>query len=411
MLSGTTFADRYAVDSAAPWGVPGATAWTARDTRLDAPVTLLVAESDHSDEVLAALTRVRGSRVANVARIVDVGVAAVPGLGKGARRAYAAVEALPTPHLATVLDAHVLPVPFARLVLRGAGAALVAADAAGLHHGALTVDSIGLTTRGRVVVAGAGLAAAFGRGGTAAHSPDAATEADAASLAAVFAHAILGAESFDDADAPLPEELTKAERRIVALARRDRGPASVAALLGDLGPTGGVTLSGLRTQLRTLERVAAEEAAQAEADALAEELALAESLRLHELATEALSEDATPRELDEWELEHLLEVEKAEEVPTLAEAFLDLLHRRFPRSARITGYLEAAHERALGGPRVNGSRWTVLALLVLVSVLSVVAVEIFRSPFVPTFDLKNPPPQSYPSYTFSPSPTDVTPSP
>ena len=408
MLSGMTIAHRFALGEPSGWHVPGATSWNAHDTRLGAPVVVLIADSGDADVALAALTRARGVRDPRLARIVDVGitdvrVTDVEGPDDAAAetpRAYVAVALPPDPTAEAILASRILPAPLARLLVRGAAAALDAASAGGLAHGALTFDALGVTSRGRVIVAGAGLQGAFGGdAGTAGAS-------DAKALATLFARAVLGLD-FDvddvDDDVPLPADLTRPEQRLVTRVRKGKFPTSVAALLADLGPADGATLSAIRTQLRKLERIAPPEPEAPEPEAP----------ELEEAAprVDAPPAGATQEEIDEWELDQILERTEAEELPTVAEAILDLLHRRFPRSARITNALEAAHARALAAPRVNGALWTVLALFILVSILAFVAVGIFRAPFIPTFDLRNPPPQTYPSFTFAPSPTDVSPSP
>ncbi len=365
MLSGLTIAHRFALGAPSGWHVPGATSWTAHDTRLDAPVIVVIADSDGADETdgaLAALTRVRGIRDPRLARIVDVGIADVPDSDDAAtdvRRAYAAIAIPPDPTVAAILDSRILPAALARLLVRGVSEALDAASAGGLAHGALSADAVGVTRRGRVIVAGAGILAAFGGD---AHEAEASNVQE---LATIFVRALLGSALDVADDSNLSKELTRSERRLVHRAVRGRFPTSVAALLADLGPTEGATLSAIRTQLRKLERVV----------------------------------PPAPEE------------QEAAELPTVTEAILDLLHRRFPRSNRITSFLEAAHARALRRPRVSGTLWTVLSLLLLIAVLTNVAMNIFRAPYVPNIDLKNPPPQTYPTFTFSPSPTSVSPTP
>ena len=432
MLSGKTIAHRFALAAPGGWHVPGATSWDAHDTRLDAPVTVLVADSGDPDSVLAALTRARGVRDPRLARVVDVGIADVPVDGDDAateRLAYVAVAVPPSPTAHVILESRILPASLARLLIRGAADALDAARAGGLSHGALSPGAIGVTSRGRVIVAGAGLLSAFGA------DARGATAADARALAWLFARSILGlgdttgedagdARTAGEADAgdALPDDLTKTERRLVKRALRGEFPSTVDELLAALGATDGATLSAIRTQLRKLAPVWGPEVVEVEPEAVAVEDLQRGHLERTDLEREEAREGAahrgkappagaTQEEIEEWELEHLLEEQEAEEIPTLAEAVLDLLHRRFPRSIRITRYLEAAHARALQGPKVNGTRWTVLALLAFLTILGFIAVQMFQAPFVPDFDLHNPPPQSYPSFTFTPSPTAVTPSP
>lgn len=407
MLSGITIADRFALAAPGGWHVSGATSWDAHDTRLDVPVTILVADSGDAESILAALTRTRGVRDPRLARIIDVGIAEVPGESKDAateRRAYVAIASPPTPTAQAILESRVLPASLARLLVRGAADALDAARARGLAHGALSPAAIGITSRGRVIVAGAGVLSAFG-GDT-----RKATAGDARALARLFTHAVFGlgvAGEEKDEQVTLPDDLTKTERRLVKHALRGEFPSSVDELLAALGAADGATLSAIRTQLRRLAPVWAPEVVEVEPEVVEPEVVEPQDLD----RAEAPPAGANQEEVDEWELEQLLEEHEVEEIPTLAEAVLDLLHRRFPRSIRITRYLDAAHARALRGPKVNGTRWTLLALLVLLTILGYIAVEVFQEPFVPTFDLHNPPPQSYPSFTFGTSPSPVTPAP
>jgi hypothetical protein len=416
VFSGTTIAHRFALAAPGGWHVPGATSWDARDIRLDVPVTVLVADSGDPESILAVLTRARRVRDPRLARIVDVGIADVPAAGEDAegddatteRRAYVAVANPPMPTARAILESRILPASLARLLIRGAADALDAARSGGLDHGALSPAAIGVTSRGRVIVAGTGLLSAFGG------DARKATAADARALATLFARAVLGLGHTADEDAreedggaTLPDDLTKAERRLVKHFLRGEFPSSVDELLAALGAADGATLSAIRTQLRRLAPVQVPEVVEVQP----EDLLPTEAREDAAYRAEAPPAGATQEEIEEWELEHRLEEEEAEEIPTLAEAILDLLHRRFPRSIRITQFLEAAHARALRGPKVNGTRWTLLALLLLLTILGFIAVDIFRAPFVPTFDLKNPPPQFYPSFTFGPSPTDVTPAP
>jgi hypothetical protein len=435
-----TIAHRFALTAPGAWHVPGATSWEARDTRLDARVIILISDSADTDAevILARLTRVRAVRDPRLARVVDVGIADVLLAGQADEagsetseagttepRAYVALAALTGISAETMVASRILPASLARLVVRSAAEALGAAKSAGLAHGALSAGAIAVNNRGRLIVAGAGLLEAFG-GDT-----RAADAADAGTLASLFARAVLGFDTADkDEDVELPDDLAPGERRIVSRALRGKGPASIADLLAALGSTEGATLAGLPSQIRRFAPILAPEPEVAEPEFAAPGIAepgLAEpGLAEHEARQVDTDESgepharaarpiqsaprgATPAEIEEWELEHLLEEQEAEEIPTLAEAILDFLHRRFPTSTRITGSLEAAHARALRGPRVNGARWTVLLLLVLLTILGYVAFGLVRKPYVPTDDLNNAPAQTYPAFTFYPSPTSAPP--
>ena len=405
MHSGITIAHRFTLRSPGTWRVAGAETWLADDARLGLSVILVVASGGDPDAVAAELTRIRSIRDPRLARLVDVGVAEVPeaaeeGGGDSAttdageatvRRAYAALVPPSDLTFADLLGSRVLPPPLARLLVQRAATALSAGDGLGLRHGTLAPSAIGVTPRGRIVVAGAGLSAAFSRSAVA----DVQTS-DAVALAAFFARAVTGLDVDTAADealgAELPSDLTGRERRLVAQALRGGGPDTVDGVLAVLGTTNGASLLDLRAQLlgfpRTLEP---------EPEPEREE--------------EAVEPDVGPvapaegEEVDQWELERLLEEQRIDELPTLAEAIFDLLHRRFPRSERITSALERAHARALAGPKLNGARWTTIVMLLLVGGLAFFAVKGFNAPFNPSYDLNNPPPQAYPSFTFGPSPT------
>jgi hypothetical protein len=115
--------------------------------------------------------------------------------------------------------------------------------------------------------------------------------------------------------------------------------------------------------------------------------------------------DLESLEDDEWSLDQLEVLDDFEPTPSIFEAFLGFLHRRFPRSRPVTLLLERAHARATGGPRLHAQRWFLAAGLLAVVVGLWIAIQGVRAPGP---ERPTPTPHQYPEYTYGPS---VTPSP
>lgn len=136
--------------------IPGGERWTARDTTLDRDVTLLIMPADAlpTEAALDAARRAAGVEAAQLVRILDVGTEesfsfiAEEGIGDSETYAYAIGE-------------EGLPAEEVRRITGEVATGIEAARARGLHHLALTPETVLLTHDGRVKVRGLATAAAL----------------------------------------------------------------------------------------------------------------------------------------------------------------------------------------------------------------------------------------------------------
>lgn len=136
--------------------IPGGERWTARDTTLDRDVTLLIMPADAlpTDAAMDAARRAAGVEAAQLVRILDVGTEesfsfiAEEGVGDSDTYAYAIGE-------------EGLPAEEVRRITGEVATGIEAARARGLHHLALTPETVLLTHDGRVKVRGLATAAAL----------------------------------------------------------------------------------------------------------------------------------------------------------------------------------------------------------------------------------------------------------
>ncbi|WP_435201457.1 hypothetical protein [Janibacter sp. GS2] len=136
--------------------IPGGERWTARDTTLERDVTLLIMPSDEPPTAAAldAARRASGVEAAQLVRILDVGTQE--------RWSFIAEEASgDSDTYAGVIGDDGLPAEEVRRITGEVATGIEAARARGLHHLALTPESVLLTHDGRVKVRGLATAAAL----------------------------------------------------------------------------------------------------------------------------------------------------------------------------------------------------------------------------------------------------------
>ncbi len=362
--------------------------WRATDTRLDKPVTILAVSGDRAAAALAAGNQARLVRDGRLARIVRVFQS-----DDDRPTTYLAVERPQGTVLADLLERRLLPVSIARAIVAGASEALAAAEERGLTGGITSLD-LTVTARGNVAVANAGLGEAV----------SGITTSAGASLALVFRDAIaLG----DD----LPATIEPSEHRLIQDAAAGKEIALAAVLTAlSRAPVG--TLHGLRSAARAFPwRYEADQPALTTVtEVTTDEPSVVtqpapETSAPHSTLTPA--SEPTTQDEDRWEFEELVD-ERATDLSgqtTVAEAFFALMHRQFPESARFTERLERAHARAAAGPRINATPWLMVGFFGFIITMGWMAYTWAATPFEPTFDLRNPPPQSYPEYTSGPTAT------
>ncbi|WP_068259829.1 hypothetical protein [Janibacter limosus] len=146
---------RYTLDSRIEQ-IPGGERWAARDTTLDRDVTLLLMPADAATTAAAldAARRAAGIEAAQLVRILDVGAE-----GEISWIAEDALDGART--YASAIGSDGLPAEEVRRITGEVATGVEAARARGLHHLALTPETVQLTSDGRVKVRGLATTAAL----------------------------------------------------------------------------------------------------------------------------------------------------------------------------------------------------------------------------------------------------------
>lgn len=221
---------------------------TALDAILDEPVLIHVADADGSTDVLEAARRVSILGDHRIAPTLDVGHS--NGLD------YVVSKRIAVTSLGEILPKSPLPIDAARALIGEIGTVLVTAARRGLFHMFLRPNTVGITTKGSVLVSGIGIDAALALGTGVIqpedYTPTQASRADALGLIRLFYAAITGywpaAEAFNGIPAAGRENSRIARAKSLnpeisnelddfvsgILTGSDPGPGSVAEVLGYL---------------------------------------------------------------------------------------------------------------------------------------------------------------------------------
>ncbi len=372
MKIGQTLANRFVLIGAEGKFGDGIKRWEARDTRLDRPVTVVVypaALADAAESAALAATLARDPRLARVSSLrIGDRVAVVIDRPAGVR-------------LRDVTADRLLPIAVARAAVRATADALAATT---LSAPGELLD-VTVTATGKVVVAGAGLGD---------------VGATAAPLGTQLALWLREATTREDAE---PEGLTEAELALFADAAAGKA-LDAAAVLKAVPEQARDALRGVARDTYTYERRIAPVLPEPEPQ---------EDLLDAGLGTAGVDVPTRPIDVDEWEFDEFLAAEaaEAEALPTVGEALLQFLHRRFPNSAGITRALARAHERTIRGPRFNASPLVMLVVVGFVAAMAYLSFVWFAEPFVPDYDIGRNPPQQYPEFTYPVVLPSLSPSP
>ncbi len=249
---GMVVAGRYVVSTIdRPWieEAPEAGAvCTALDAILDEPVLIHVADAEKSGDMLDAARRVSILGDHRIAPTLDVGQA--NGLD------YVVVERIAAAPLGEIIPRTPLSVDAARALIGEIGTVLVAAARRGLFHMFLRPSTVGITSKGSVLVSGIGIDAALALGTGVIQSedwtPTKASRQDALDLVRLFYAALTGYWPGDEAVSGIPPSGRENSRIARAgslnpqlptpvddfvtgiLTGVDPGPGSVAEVLGYL---------------------------------------------------------------------------------------------------------------------------------------------------------------------------------
>lgn len=221
---------------------------TALDAILDEPVLIHVADADGSTDVLEAARRVSILGDHRIAPTLDVGHS--NGLD------YVVSKRIAVTPLSEILPKSPMPTDAARALIGEIGTVLVTAARRGLFHMFLRPNTVGITTKGTVLVSGIGIdaALALGTGVTQPedYTPTKASREDALGLVRLFYAAITGywpaEEAFNGIPAAGRENSRIARAKTLnpevsnelddfvsgILTGSDPGPGSVAEVLGYL---------------------------------------------------------------------------------------------------------------------------------------------------------------------------------
>lgn len=440
MEAGQTIARRYVLTHEEPSGISGVTRFVATDTRLDTTVTLL-----HVDTVAptAAVRRAQHMRTVRDKRLCRVLSAGFEGHGTD-RQAYIVTARAKGVSMGDLLG--VVPfAPDAAAALIGAAAAtLVAPSGRDLHHGFLSADSLTVTSKGHVAIEGLGIHGELAMQSGEGHGDT--ERADALALASMYLTALTAMPSAEVTEEDLPDDLDDAARDLAVTAIKGSGPTTLAAITAALGTGSSTVLRDLAAQAPRLwwsyevpvdapptdtvgavlddadydhpdgqitvdseGAVDVDDVVVADPDVVADDLPTGELVALDDAGTDV--EPARPRtvfgnavdDLDEFT--DIVAEQNIEPDRSLAEAGLTWLSDRFPQSRPLARAAAAAHTRAqTPAPLVVGPLLLALALVV-VFIAGLMAWHRLQEPFVPDFDVFDHPPQEYPQYTFSPSPS------
>lgn len=221
---------------------------TALDAILDEPVLIHVADADGSTDVLEAARRVSILGDHRIAPTLDVGHS--NGLD------YVVSKRIAVTSLGEILPKSPLPIDAARALIGEIGTVLVTAARRGLFHMFLRPNTVGITTKGTVLVSGIGIDAALALGTGVIqpedYTPTKASREDALGLIRLFYAAITGywpaEEPFNGIPAAGRENSRIARAKSLnpeisnelddfvsgILTGSDPGPGSVAEVLGYL---------------------------------------------------------------------------------------------------------------------------------------------------------------------------------
>ena len=422
MLIGELLDGRFEALDAAHYDLPGVERFLGLDTRLNTPVLIDAVTSVAPTAVRRSALRAMSVRDPRLARVI-----AVHG-GAGTAPTHIVGEPLPGVTLAAVLSRRRLDEAKAKAVVGECARALQVAAAAGVHHGWVRPESIGVDSRGRVVVSGVGIDGELalqaglrrGKGET----------ADATALARVFLACITGRDADEATAADIPPGTSDAARALCDTAIAGTSVGSLTDLLDAVGTFDTRALRGLpsgvdslpqslkgaaeaekrrkRARLEAAKRaftgprvtggvtIARETLVKAEAEAVTG------SIPLVVPPTPALELDEPLEDLhDMLTFEAMVNEQAARVKPTTAELLYTRLHNRWPTSRRITARLERAHERAINGGPIHATPIVVGLFVTGLVVVAIAAITLLGDGFGqdpnPNFTR-----DTYPSYTYGP---------
>jgi hypothetical protein len=446
--AGDMIARRFRLVRTEEYDIPGATRFVAHDTRLDQEVTVDIVTSLAPTSVVRAARRAQVVRDRRLSRIL----AASSGRQDDDLLTYVVSERPVGVRLDELLGQVAFLPATAAAIVGEASAILGVPLRLGAHHGIMRAQALTVTPRGRVMVSGLGvegeLASQAGlvRGRT--------ERADAVALARIFVTAITAMDPDEVTTDDLPDDLTQPARDVCDMFLRGSGPLTLAQLTEAFGTGETAVLSALVSEAPTLwwppppeiidvaamAAVAAlagvDDAVVDDAEAPAEGGAgpgahTATATSTAPVTTTGTTtdtdakDDASPSDVadapvdpsstrlrtrfgravdDIYEFYDIVAAQNVDSAPSVLEAVLERLHRRFPRSVPLTDLAGAAHRRAQTSAPFNVGPLLVALLIVALFVAGVIGAAMITQPIDTPFDGFNNPSQTYPEFTFGQTP-------
>jgi hypothetical protein len=417
--AGETIGRRFRLVRSEEYDLPGATLFVARDLRLQQDVTVHVVSSLAPSSVIRAAHRAQVVRDRRLTRVLAAGHER----REGERLAYVVSERPAGVRLDALLGQVAFLPATAAAVVGEAAATLRVPGRSGIHHGMIRARCLTITPRGRVMMSGLGLEGELG--GQAGLGRGRSERADAVALARIFVTAVTGMDADEVTSPDLPADLTKPARDLCEALLRGSGPLTLEHITDALGTGSARALRAIVAEAPTLwwpsapeeadvhDVAGADEAAApaAELDTEADVAADVEADRkvesLPEPAAVEPAEPSTARlrtrfggavdDIDEFH--DIVAEQNVTSSPSVVEAIFERLHQRFPRSAPLADFAEAAHRRAQTTPPFNVGPLLVALLVVAVFVAAVIGAAMMAQPLDPPDNGFNNPSQTYPEFT------------
>jgi len=438
--AGDTIARRYLLVRAEDDHLPGLVRYLARDTRLDVDVTVDIVTSRAPSAVIRAAQQARVLRDKRLSRVFAAGI----DRRGNARIFYVATERPGGVRLDELLGKIAFAPASAAAAIGEAAAALATMAGAGMHHGLVRAESITITDGGRVMLGGLGI-----DGVVAAQSGHAKVRnerTDAVALANLYVAAITGMDPAEVTDTDVPADVPQRARDLCHALINGTGPTSLADVTAALGTGDSRVLRVLVAEAPSLwwprspvahtpaPREDVEESPTIEGGAVEggavddlaaaalgdNDLVAAELMNADLVAAEAFGDDVIDGDVIEVvferprtrfgravdDLDEFHDIVAAQNVGTqqsIAEAVLERLTQRFPRSAPLANAATLAQRRAQASAPLNVGPLLLAVSLVGVFVAAMIGASLITKPYVPNFDGHNNPPQTYAPYTLGPA--------
>jgi hypothetical protein len=425
VLTGEVLDGRFEALDQVGYDLPGVTRYIGVDTRLNSRVNIDEVTSVAPTAVRRAALRCMSVRDPRLARVV-----AVLGGTTGTKTVIVS-EPLQGVTLDAILAKRRLDEAKASAIVGEAARALLVASAARVHHGWVRPECISVDSRGRVMLAGAGVDSELalqagirkGKG----------EQADATALSRVYLACITGKDADAATAADIPPATSADARALCERVIAGKGFTTLTALIESLGAFDTRKLRGLPASVDSLP-LSLTKAAEAEKRRKRDRLEAAkraftgprvtggltiarETLVKAEVEAEAVSgsiplvvagipvEVTEPTEEvedlhDMLTFEAMVDEQVARAKPTLSELMYERLHSRWPKSELFTRRLERAHYRAVNGGPINATPFVLVLLVGGLFVLVMTAVLTLAQGFGQDGDHENP--GVYPSYSYKP---------